>query len=730
MIKRVLFSISFSVAAFVMQAQPVKANFFVAQKLEASDNTVTGSNDKEQIALFVKGNIGTIKRITLETGGVFRYAYGNIASVKVTVAGIKMLLANPAVERLEGGSHPMRAMNDSMRVNNSVVQVQTGQSPLPQAYDGDGVVVGIIDSGIDFLHPDFRDSINGVSHTRVKYIWDQLNPLGSNTPSYGYGQTWDSTEIENGTTLHSDTARPEETHGTHVAGTAAGNGTAAGINKGVAPKADLVVVGFNFNMPTGFEFVDAVDYIFKMADSLGEPCVINASLGDYIGSHDGKDLQAQMIDAMITAKNGRVLVASAGNSGYNPIHLGYNTSAVDTQFTWFNKKFYPYIYFELWAYAADFKNVKFSVGADRVTPDYKFKGNLPFTDIKTNMGGWIKDTLWDSNGTDRLGRVWYYKDSVDGSYALAGVIFPDSTAFNWRFMTKGAGKFDLWSYNMIGSGLPTTSVMPAIAHYQAPDSSQSMVTSFQCSDKVITVGNYTNRNSLQCFVDTLFVDPTSVPQRIAPASSWGPTRDGRIKPDITASGDFQVSCIVISKSSFMSGAVAYGVAKGGKHIIGGGTSSSSPVVAGVAALYLQRYPNSSWLDVKTALINCTKTDVFTGNNLPNNRWGYGKVNAFKALQNCALTVPEIEERTGVTKIYPNPSSTFTLIRYDLYSYPGFKNATLKVYDMIGNLIDVIPLRDKSGSVVLKEDSYSSGIYLCSMVVDGRVVSTNRLVISK
>ncbi len=140
-----LLTVSFTYAQFS------KVNFVIAQKLE-------DGKGNEQMTILVKGNIGVIKRITENAGGVFRYSAGDIASVKISLDGIREMMKNPAIKRMETGARKMLAMNDSMRVNNNIVEVHSGMAPLPQAYDGSGVIMGIVDSGIDFTHPDFKDS--------------------------------------------------------------------------------------------------------------------------------------------------------------------------------------------------------------------------------------------------------------------------------------------------------------------------------------------------------------------------------------------------------------------------------------------------------------------------------------------------------------------------------------------------------------------------------------------
>src|SRR5205823_2140619 len=93
-------------------------------------------------------------------------------------------------------------------------------------------------------------------------------------------------------------------------------------------------------------------------------------------------------------------------------------------------------------------------------------------------------------------------------------------------------------------------------------------------------------------------------------------------------------CAVLSMIPDLIATKNVGLSIGCKHRINGGTSAASPVVAGIAALYLQKYPNASNMDIKNAIIGCSKTDVQTGSALPDYHWGYGKVDAFHALTGC------------------------------------------------------------------------------------------------
>ena len=216
--------------------------------------------------------------------------------------------------------------------------------------DGRGVVIGLVDYGLDFTQKDFqnprdakvKDAHNPGGITRVAYLWDQqLKRRGrERAPAkYGYGVEYSSKEIDNALR----TNRPElirhkplnaksdiSGHGTHVAGIAAGNGETsdkkfpAKTYIGVAPAATLVFVNLDrseiikqVNAPRGtlansVKIAHGVAYCFEKADELGMPCVVNLSLGCNGGGHDGNMALEWIIDALLR-KSGRAVVIAAGN---------------------------------------------------------------------------------------------------------------------------------------------------------------------------------------------------------------------------------------------------------------------------------------------------------------------------------------------------------------------------------------------------------------------------------
>jgi subtilisin family serine protease len=483
------------------------------------------------------------------------------------------------------------------------------------------------------------------------------------------------------------------------------------------------VVAANLNDTTGTAIPDAVNYIFAKAQLLNEPCVINISLGDYYGSHDGLDLQAQIMNSMVTAQTGRVIVAAAGNAGNVPFHLGYTVTS-DTAFTWFDY-YSGRISLQLWSDTADFRFVKFAIGADDVSAGYSFRGRTNFTDIFARLNTFTFDTL--KNGTNRLGIIRYYGQLLGSRYAMNIDIYPDSTADKWRLITTGSGKFDTWNFDVSTATLSDSTIFPDLAHYKLPDVNQSIVNSFQCSPEVITVGNYVNRNQYIDY-DTVLYTINVTPKTLSFNSSKGPTRDGRIKPDITASGDYTMAPVVLSLVPlYLSVGGSYKLAMGGYHVRDGGTSTASPVVGGIAGLYLQRYPNSTNQDVRNAIINCPLVDSFTGSNLPNNDWGYGKVDGFTALTGCLTSTdhsPVINDANLFN--YPNPFANETTIAYSLPE--GMTSGEIRIIDVLGKVVRVMQVSGREGKVILKAENFSAGIYYCSLTSDGMLLKSCRLVI--
>lgn len=186
------------------------------------------------------------------------------------------------------------------------------QNANPTDFTGRGVLTGIIDSGIDYTHPDFR---NEDGSTRIHAIYDQV-----------LGEVFSSAQINAALAAPTREERMRlcpsvdtSGHGTFVAGVAAGNGlVSSGIYRGVAYESTLLIVRLgppdSKGFPSTTQLMTAVDYCYKQSIELGMPLALNISFGNTYGSHSGTSLIETYLDYI--AQQGQLaIVVGSGNEG-------------------------------------------------------------------------------------------------------------------------------------------------------------------------------------------------------------------------------------------------------------------------------------------------------------------------------------------------------------------------------------------------------------------------------
>ncbi len=207
----------------------------------------------------------------------------------------------PGVEKIEIGSRCATIQSNPPGTGSDDVPPAGGKQreKLPT---GKGVVVGIIDSGLDAGLPEFSGP--GKRKSRVISLWDQTDQSGKSPSVFGregYGTEYDRKGLAAAVKKGLPAVRDAYGHGTTIAALCAGR-------NGIAPEADIIFVK---SSGATAETVDAVKYVFERAARIHRPCVINLSYGEDIGRHNGSSLLEQALSAM-TGK-GKILLSSAGN---------------------------------------------------------------------------------------------------------------------------------------------------------------------------------------------------------------------------------------------------------------------------------------------------------------------------------------------------------------------------------------------------------------------------------
>ena len=225
------------------------------------------------------------------------------AVIRIAESRIDILSEIPEVEYVEKPKRLFFQAAEGRRVS-CINAVQDTRLSLY----GQGILVAIIDSGIDYANIDFR---NADGSTRIRYLWDQsLNPADGETAPVGYSIGVEYTKGQIDEALNAQTVSEQRRlvrsqdisgHGTAVAGVAAGNGSNSGGHyAGVAMQSELIVVKLGNPIQEGFprttELMMGIDYIIRKALELRMPVAVNISFGNTYGGHDGTTLLERYID--------------------------------------------------------------------------------------------------------------------------------------------------------------------------------------------------------------------------------------------------------------------------------------------------------------------------------------------------------------------------------------------------------------------------------------------------
>ncbi len=585
-------------------------------------------NDKKIVSAFVKVSEVFDNNELQDLNLHINSKAGNIFIIEIPIDNLSSLAALENVEYIEIG-HKVLPKLDNALSDTWVDWVHDGYN-LSQPYTGDSVIVGIIDCGFDYTHPMFYDSL--YSEYRISRVWEQEDITGPPPTGFSYGTEL----VGKSTILNNKCSDSFGNHGTHVAGIAAGSGSSlCSLYKGVAYNSEIILVSYKSESLATFHtnVADGISYIFNYADSKGKPAVINMSLGSHIGPHDGTSLFDEFCDNIVG--KGKILVGAAGNEGYRALHLDYTFETQDTVFSFVefpdsanNNNGYTFI--DIWGEEnKDFTiavNI-YNTNADEFADWTKYISTANDSTFNDNLKGIcpILISVEHSNPQNNKPHIYveFDKSAQDEpgdscDYILLELIGKNTTIIAWCSQS-GEAVFTDKNYSNVING----------------DSQCTIGEIGGTGKSVISVGAYNSKNSFTNYQDETYDFSFDVGD-IAYYSSLGPTVDGRIKPDIAAPGSVVVSSVNSFDDEYNS-ANKYTVdnVNIGEHYwwfaIMEGTSIASPMVTGIIALWLEAKPELTPNEIKFYMPNNTWTDYYTGT-VPNNTWGYGKINAHETLK--------------------------------------------------------------------------------------------------
>jgi subtilisin family serine protease len=564
---------------------------------------------------------------------------------------------------------------------------------------GQGVVVGIVDTGVDLRHGDLQTADH---KTRVAWLFDisrQPAKLHSDLEAQ-YGCTTDSsacaiyaaTDLDQLIADAGDLPGDPFGHGTHVASLAAGNGLSSPVPRyiGVAPEATYVVA--RVVDATGAiqdtDVLRAVKFVFDRAEELGMPAVVNLSLGSDFGAHDGSSALEMGLASMIgVAFPGRAIVVAAGNSAglydglvsaypgpfgiHTEVHVPRDSVARVPLLTPARDGAIVRGSAFVWMEFRDGDQV--SVGLDdkngtRVAPvPVGSIYNPPPEDASISIvNGVDSDGTTGTSAPGRRGAVL----TIDG-------VWPQDSDFVIRL--EGHGTAQLWVQG-IGDLDPAANLGALFPRGEK----EGTINVPASASGLIAVGATLNRNN---WVDSVGT-PIDMPDlgstdnapldTIAYFSSGGPNALGTIKPDIVAPGVWVAGAMASSADPRRTGTGMFAAA--GRcpsdeecfvvdetHAITEGTSMSAPVVSGAIALLFQRDPTLTQ-DAVRAILQAGARPL-QGIVLDARQIGPGALDLEGALrvatagESPALRVPTGQSWLTVSQSYAHPDPAWPVTCY-------------------------------------------------------------------
>lgn len=580
-------------------------------------------------------------------------------------------------------AQPLKLYNDTARYLTAVNDVHAG-SNLNFPLKGSGVIVGIIDVGIDYNHINLCDS---TGKSRVKAAYLPADSTGA--PPIVKGDTLPGSCYETPDQIAMlTTDYTGSSHGTHTTGTAAGSYYDNGWY-GFAPEADIVACGMPPDMLTDVNLANALNYIFDYADRVGKPCVINMSIGSNEGPNDGTSFMCKTFENLTGP--GRLCVLAAGNDGHAPIcfhqSIRFPGDTVTTLLRNQQGKAQRQGYVSMWS-GTDVEH-----GSRLVV----INSNTGVIEYASPILGLLAedDVVTISSDTDQDFAAFYTGEVLFASAMEPQLIVGDGAAqpvryhSYWEFDATATDETHLLGLQYVSNeAVDLTGWCTNNTYFYSygiegvtGGSPEGSISDLATTDSVISVGAYCSRRSYIDGNGDPYTYSLCHPGEIAYFSSYGPDENGTARPDICAPGLAVISSANRfndkanrqrwPQSAFV-GDIEY------PYYANQGTSMSAPVVSGTIALMLQVNPLLAPSSARGILKASANRDDFVLNG-DADRWGAGKLDA------CAA-INELIQRTFLTGDVNhdkevNIADVLTVIDIILGGHSGHDNLTLLLADV-------------------------------------------------
>jgi minor extracellular serine protease Vpr len=537
---------------------------------------------------------------------------------------------------------------------------------------GKGVLVAVMDRGIDWANNDFR---NPDGTTRIQYIFDLTDNSGAddiNNP-YGYGTIYTEDDINNALSGGDPLAtRDAIGHGTTTAGIACGNGRNS-LNAqycGIATNASLIVIKLvsdgapaHDGQPAEAPFYDptlipvAIQFAEDKAGELGMPCAMVLNIGSQEGPTDGTSALCQTIDSTVgPGKPGLIFLTGSGDDGGTSNRAGGLIIQGGTNILQIQKGDSGPLILNLWYGGADKVQVAIQ------TPDNAY-GPFPALTDNNDYFSYADSEI-----------AFYHYGANQNSYG--------STNGRRQIYLELNGPTGTYRVGLIGLSItnghfnatlnPSQIWNTSVANYFLNDVAPGSIWDGATAAYNICAGDYVIRTN---YVDidgySEFSGGEGGIGDLWQGSSVGPTFDGRLGVDVCLPGDSVFTTYATNSywATFRFNLIGDGYGLYGR---ASAVSAANPMLGGVVALLLEMNPQLDAPTVKSILQRSAHADSFTGA-VPNPTWGYGKVDAYQALI-LAAPAPLI---TSIGISGTNVQVNFTTIKgmkYELDSTPSLSTA--------------------------------------------------------